>query len=195
MLEDEEDLETTEYDIVRARSGILTSYSVERKMRWCGYVFLASALTAPVLLLLPDAVVEEYIGGEPLSTPLTLAGMSLLGASLVAASVAGLFWVAVRIRKLKKSDISREQAWRINGMEGIFGWFALGWGAPLVFVALVAAGTGFQGVEFVESLAERGVDPYAETATLSFPTAYVSLITLVLGLVTLWLSRYISEFE
>jgi len=169
----------------------MTVFSVERKLRWCGYVLLAAAFTAPVLFLLPDSVSEAYLGGSPLFTPLTLSGVSFLGVSLVLASAAGLVWVATESRET--DAVSRERAWRLAGMEGIFGWFAFGWGAPLVLVALLAALSGFQGPEFVGSLAERGVDPYGGDAALALPAVYLSAGALLLGLAVIGASVYVSR--
>ncbi len=193
MPEEEKNIEATEYDIVRSRSGIMNIYSAERKLRWCGYVLLAASLTAPVLLLLPDRVVETYLDGTPLSTPLTLAGMAFLGVTLVLASVPGLVWISVVSQDT--ADASRDKAWRLAGMEGIFGWFAFGWGAPLVFIALGAAASGFLGVDFIESLGDRGITPYSGEATLSLPVAYLSATTFVLGFSVVYLAAYISRSD
>ena len=84
-------VDRTDYDIVRTRSGVSTLWSVERKIRWCGYFLLAASLLVPITVLLPEAVIETYIGEEPLFTPLSVAGLAALSVVTLFGAAVGLF--------------------------------------------------------------------------------------------------------
>lgn len=186
-------IDRTDYDVVRTRSGMSTLWSVEKKIAWCGYFLLATSLLTPIIVLLPEAVRETYIGEEPLFTPLSVAGLAELSVFTLFGAALGLFWVAYRGRR--PDEITEDEAWTLVGLEEVFSAFAFLMGFVGVVICIAAVSSGMQGVEFVESLAESSVQPYRSDSAMALPLAYVTAPAFFAGVVVLGLGEYASSLR
>jgi hypothetical protein len=186
-------VDRTDYDIVRTRSGVSTLWSVERKIRWCGYFLLTASLLVPITVLLPEAVIETYIGEEPLFTPLSVAGLAALSVVTLFGAAVGLFWVAYRGNRA--DEITKDEAWRLVGLEEVFSAFAFLMGFVGVAICVADVSAGMWGAEFVASLAESGVVLYRGDSAFAVPVAYVSAQAFFAGVVVLGLAAYATSLS
>jgi len=87
-------------------------------------------------------------------------------------------------------EIGEDLAWTLVSVEDISSGFSLvtglvGSGACVAFVL-----SGFRGVEFLESLAEMGIQPYDADPSFGVPVLYVSALALVAGMAVAALGAY-----
>lgn len=148
----------SEYDLVRLRHGTTAFTSVPRKARLCGLILVSGGLLLPIVLVLPDTVVEENLHGTPASYPLGLAFLLVVSAIPAAIGGIGLAGVAYKFSTVEEMD--RDSAWQLVGLEDIFTGLGYVTGGLGVVIAVSLAATGLFGPELVDSLQASGVDPY-----------------------------------
>lgn len=169
-------LEEHEYDLVRLRHGTTAFTSVPRKARLCGLVLFSGGLLLPIILVLPESVVQENLNGTPASYPLGLAFMLVVSAIPAAVGGLGLSGVAYKFSTIEEMD--RDTAWQLVGLEDIFTGLGFVTGGIGVLVTLLLAATGLFGPELVASMEASGVDPYYQSP-VGWATATVGAVVAV----------------
>lgn len=167
----------SEYELIRARSGLSTRWSIPRKVRWCGYLLFAASGLLPVVVSLPAPVRERFIGPDPASAPLAVATVDLLGVLCLVVAAVGL--AAVALYRSRLGHIDEDQAWTLVGFEDVFSGIGFVTGGLAVVAALALAAVGFAGVETVQRLVDAGVDPYHMAGDPGVSTAAVSAVAFV----------------
>lgn len=151
-------LEGSEYELLRARRGFLSRWSIPQKVRGCSYLLFAASATFPVLYFLPTSVRRTYVGLDPASSRLSFTVLALLSVGCLLFASLGL--VAIAAYRDRLDDISEDQAWSLVGVEGVFSGIGFVTGLLGVVATLVLSGLGYAGVETIDSLVTAGVDPY-----------------------------------
>jgi len=178
------------YDLMRAKH-VTIPLSIPRKIRWCGYLALLSALVGPVVATLPLPVREAYFVGNPTAAPLGAATIVLLGVAAVAVAVAGLTALAVSVGP--GSDPSEDRVWLLIGAEDAFAGVGFITGALGIIAGGLILASGYWGVEAVDGLVDSGVDPYLTLNTVSATPRLVTGSGLFVAAVALALSVLVER--
>lgn len=182
-------LDGSEYELLRARRGLLSRWSIPQKIRRCSYLLFVSSSMLPIMLFLPSAVQEQYIGIDPASSRVSFTALALFSVCCLAVASVGL--AATATYRDRIDDISEGQAWSLVGIEGMFSGIGFVSGFLGVAATLALSGVGYAGVETVDALVASGVDPYhsqagiAVTVAAASGIAFCSAITVfLLGILT-----------
>lgn len=159
------------YDLMRAKH-VTFPLSIPRKIRWCGYLALLSALVGPVVVTLPLPVREAYFAGDPTAAPLGAATIVSFGVAAVALAVVGLTALALSVGP--DSDPPEDRVWLLIGAENAFTGIGFITGALGIVAGGLVLATGYWGVDVVDGLIDSGVDPYL---TLNSVSATPRLVT------------------
>lgn len=177
---DEYTYDGTRYELLRAQAGFASGIALPAKVRWCSYILFADALALPLVLLLPARVQSAYVGPDPASASLALAGVGLSGGVVVFAAGVGLALLTVRRANL--GELSDDQATWLVGVESMASALGFVTGGAAVVIAVVGLAVGFGGTGTVELLLEHGADPY-RAAPVVPPLTTVAAADLGLGAV------------
>ncbi len=151
-------LEGREYELLRARRGLLTRWSIPQKIRGCSYLLFATSAMFPLMYFLPTTVRETYLGLDPMSTRVGFTVLALLSVGCLLAASLGLTTIAIYRDRL--DDISEELAWSLVGVESMFSGIGFITGMLGVVATLALSGIGHAGVETIDQLVASGIDPY-----------------------------------
>lgn len=180
--------EGSDYELLRARRGMFSMWSIPQKIRGCSFVLFAASATFPILFFLPPAVQEQYVGVDVAATRVAFTGLTLFSIGCLVGASLGLATVAAYRDRL--DEISEQQAWSLVGIENVFSGIGYVTGLLGVVATLALAAVGHAGVETLETLAASGVYPYrgdgrvAVTVRVATGIAFCSAITVfVLGTV------------
>ncbi|ESS12939.1 MAG: hypothetical protein A07HR60_00175 [uncultured archaeon A07HR60] len=185
--------EDSQYDLVRAKGGITTQWSIREKLYLCAGVLFAAALLWPAVLLLPGEVQGAYFGPNPGSDPIALASMTVLSVSMLSVAAAGLTAVAVRRSRIDR--ISESQAWSLVGFEEIFSGFAFITGGSGVAASLVLISIGFRGIETVQSLETYGIVPYDSVLEVGISVWTASVVAVIAGALVFGLGLFVNTLD
>ncbi|MCL9812145.1 hypothetical protein [Natranaeroarchaeum aerophilus] len=158
-------LDGQEYELIRARHGLLSRWSIAQKVRGCSYLLFAGSATVPVMAFLPQSVTETYFTGNPAVTEVAFSALLLLSVACLLVAAVGLGAISAYQSSLE--EISESQAWSLVGFEDIFSGFGFVTGLLGITATLVLAGLGHAGIGTLESLAASGVHPYHDEFFLS----------------------------
>lgn len=186
-------LEGSEYELLRARRGLLTRWSIPQKIRRCSYLLFASSSMLPIVLFLPPAVQQQYLGVGPASSRVALTALALFSVCCLVVASVGLAVTATYRDRI--DEISEEQAWSLVGIEGLFSGIGFISGLLGVAATLVLSSVGYAGVETVDALVAAGVDPYHAQADIAVPVGAASGIAFCCAVTVFLLSVLVESLE
>lgn len=181
-------LEGTAYELIRAQHGLTAVAPIPTKIRWCGGLLFVGALLFPIVLLLPESVHEASFDGTPLSYPLGVALLLIVGVGPLTFGGVGLSYVHYRIERT--ASISEDQAWTLVGLEDVFSGLAILTGGLAVFATVLLALVGLAGVEPVTAAQSSGVDPYAQSPVEITTVPLSSSVSGFCGVIVLLFGRW-----
>mgnify|MGYP006421889801 CR=1 FL=1 len=178
------------YDLMRAKH-VTFPLSIPRKIRWCGYLALLSALVGPIVATLPLPVREAYFVGNPTTAPLGAATIVLLGVASVAVAVVGLTALALSVSP--GSDPPEDRVWLLIGAEDAFAGIGFITGALGIVAGGLILASGYWGVDVVDGLVDSGIDPYLTLDTVSATPRLVTGSGLLVAAVALASSVLVKQ--
>ncbi|MFC7323348.1 hypothetical protein ACFQMF_02010 [Halorubrum rutilum] len=169
----------SEYDLVRAGT-VIVPLSPLRKARVCGAVALLASFAAPLAATLPVAVREAVFTRPPVTTPLGVAAVVLVGA--VAAGGAGLGLVALQRHLARGPDPTGDAVWSVLAVEDVLTGIGFVTGGLGVAVGLSLLTSGHWGVDALGGLRRTGIEPYASVLTVPVTPRLATAVALGTGL-------------
>jgi hypothetical protein len=169
----------SEYELVRA-GNVIVPLSPVRKARICGAVALFGSLAVPIVATLPAAVRAAAFSGPPVTTPLGVAAVVLVGA--LAAGGAGLGLVALQRRLARGPEPAGDDVWSVLAVEDVLTGIGFVTGGLGVAVGLSLLASGHWGVDALESLRRNGIEPYASLSTPPVTPRLATAVALAAGL-------------
>lgn len=151
-------LEGKEYELLRARRGLLSRWSIPQKVRGCSYLLFAASAMLPLMYFLPMTVREAYVGLDPASSRVGFTILTLLSVGCLLVASLGL--VATAVYRDRIDEMSEDQAWSLVGIEGLFSGIGFVTGSLGVATTLLLSGIGHAGVDTVDTLVATGIHPY-----------------------------------
>ncbi len=179
------------YELLRMKHGILSIVPVARKVRWCGYLLVLAALPTPIVIALPAEVQDAYFTADPVTTPLALVTIILLGTTSLLLATLGLTWVGSR--PTADEELSEEWLWRLIGAEDAFTGIAFITGALAVVTGVALLASGLGGADAVAWLEANGVDPYLSVPGLSVPPFAGTAASFAVAVVAFGCSRWVAR--
>jgi len=186
-------LEGQEYELLRAKHGMLTRWSIAQKVRGCSYLLFAASATVPMMAFLPQSVTEAYFTGNPAVTEVAFSALLLLSVACLLVAAVGLGVISAYRSSLE--EISESQAWSLVGFEDLFSGFGFITGLLGVTATLVLAGLGHAGIGTIESLAASGVYPYHDEFFLSMTVLTVGGIAFCTGTNVFVVGNFLERLE
>lgn len=170
------------YDLMRAKHVTIPA-SAGRKARWCGYLLVVAALTAPIIATLPAAVRETQFVGDPLATPLGAAAVVLIGVACLAFAGVGL--AALAIYTTRHPEPSESRVWTLVGLEDALSGIAFITGFLGVVSGVGILASGHAGLDRVEWLIDSGIDPYLAFSGVPATPTLTSAVAAIAAVVVL----------
>lgn len=167
-------LEGSEYELLRARRGLLSGWSIPQKIRRCSYLLFSGSLLLPIMLFLPSGVKQQYLGTHPAVSRVSFTALLLFSVCCLLVASVGLAGTATYRDRI--DEISEQQAWSLVGIEGLFSGIGFITGMLGIAVTLALSAIGYAGIETVDTLVASGVDPYHSRAGIAVPVATSSAI-------------------
>lgn len=186
-------LEGREYELLRAKHGMLTRWSIAQKVRGCSYLLFAASVTVPVMAFLPNSVAAAYFGANPAFSEVAFSALLLLSVGCLLVAAGGLTGISAYRSSL--GDISESQAWSLVGFEDIFSGVGFITGMLGVIATLVLAGLGHAGIGTIESLAASGVHPYQDEFFLSMKVLTTGGIAFCSGANVFVVGNFLERLE
>lgn len=186
-------LEGSEYELLRARRGLFSRWSIPEKVRGCSYLLFATSTMLPIMRFLPISVRETYVGLDPVHARISLTVLTLLSVGCLLVASLGL--VATAVYRDRLDDISEDQAWSLVGIEGLFCGIGFITGLLGVVATLVLSGIGYAGVETIDALVAAGVDPYHSSAGIAIPVVAASGIAFCAAIDVFVLGTFAESLE
>ncbi|MWV41295.1 hypothetical protein [Natrialba sp. INN-245] len=186
-------LEGAEYELLRARRGLLSRWSIPQKIRRCSYLLFAASTMLPIMHFLPAAVKQQYVGANPAFSRVSFTALTLFSVCCLLVASLGLAGTATYRDRI--DDISEQQAWSLVGIEGLFSGIGFVSGFLGVAVTLALSSVGYAGIETVDALVASGVDPYHSRAGIAVTVATASAIAFCCAITVFVLGVFTESLE
>lgn len=186
-------LEGGEYELLRAKRGMLTRWSIAQKIRGCSYLLFAASATVPLMAFLPQSVTETYFGANPAFSEVAFSALLLFSVACLLIAAGGL--AATSAYRSSLEEISESQAWSLVGFEDIFSGVGFITGLLGVVATLTVAGFGYAGIGAMESLAASGVHPYHDEFYLSVSVLTAGGIAFCTGANVFVVGNFLERLE
>ncbi|SFB69179.1 hypothetical protein SAMN05444422_101224 [Halobiforma haloterrestris] len=186
-------LEGSEYELLRARWGMFSRWSIPQKIRGCSFLLFAASAMFPIMFSLPGAVQERYLGVDVAASQVGFTALTLFSVGCLVGSSVGLAVLAGYRDRL--DDISERQAWSLVGIEDLFSGLGLVTGLLGVVATLVLAAIGHAGVETIDALVASGVRPYRAGPRIAVTVAAASGIAFCCAITVFVLGTFTESFE
>ncbi len=186
-------LDGKEYELLRARRGLLSRWSIPQKVRGCSYLMFAASAALPLMYFLPPAVRETYLGLDPANARVGFTILTVL--SVACLIVASLGLIATAVYRDRLDDITEEQAWSLVGLEGMFSGIGFITGLLGVTATLLLSGVGHAGIDTVDTLVATGINPYHSGPEVSLTVLTASFVAFCCAITVFVLGSVAESLE